>query len=452
MSYFKGFGSASNSNGQFWYGDYGFLYKKNNGVGGRKNPKYGLLCNKSTYLYNKYKPGTGGVGASSVATRRAKNRMATVCGDNQCGNFYTYLGKYDKYLYNPNGYFVYPRPVVTTSTTTPTPTPTPTPTYTLTSININGENQTIVCADGTILQSSDYGNNWTPTTIPNTVLFPNIMSKNTTGNIYQTVVNNNFLVVSNITYIYKNHSWVASTIQPTFTNTNNTNNIISISSSYDGKYQTITIGDTPTNVTTNISFDYGETWTPSNVQLPYTLSLSTNSSGQYQISAGAFDPTISFVNLSSDYGNNWTPLTLPLVNSPNDNTSISACISGDNSVLLVGDYYGYISYSYDLGANWNQSTLNPNPSIENIPIGLIKSSSDGNKLVAINKLFLSPVNGYLYISNDKGVTWNAPSGINPNYWFSVDVSSSGQVITAITLTNYYYESTDGGITWTSKQF
>ena len=91
MSHTKGFGTGSNSNGQFWYGDNGFLYKKNTGSGARKNPSYGLICNQPTFLYNKYKPGTGGVGASSVANRRAKNRYATVC-NNGCGNFYNYLG------------------------------------------------------------------------------------------------------------------------------------------------------------------------------------------------------------------------------------------------------------------------------------------------------------------------------------------------------------------------
>ena len=119
-SYFKGFGNGSNSNGQYWVGPYGFLYKKNGGGGGRKNPMYGLLCNKPTYLYNKYKPGTGGVGASNISNRRAKNRLATVCSvpsfngnppvSGQCGQFYTYLGRYDKYTGNPNGYFPFPLP------------------------------------------------------------------------------------------------------------------------------------------------------------------------------------------------------------------------------------------------------------------------------------------------------------------------------------------------------
>jgi len=75
------------SNGSFWYGRStgfpGFLYKKNTGVGGRRSTKMtpggNITCNSATYLYNKYKPGAGGIGASSISNRRAKNRLATVC-------------------------------------------------------------------------------------------------------------------------------------------------------------------------------------------------------------------------------------------------------------------------------------------------------------------------------------------------------------------------------------
>jgi hypothetical protein len=61
-------------------------------------------------LYNKYKPGLGGVGASSIANRRAKNRMASVCNqpDSKCGQFYTYLGRYNRWTENQNGYFPFP--------------------------------------------------------------------------------------------------------------------------------------------------------------------------------------------------------------------------------------------------------------------------------------------------------------------------------------------------------
>ena len=118
-----GFGSGSNSNGQFWYGSTtnfpGFLYKKNVGVGGRRSTKFtaggnittNCTCGEPTYLYNKYKPGSSGIGASSTSNRRAKNRLATVCNKNDnynnCGSFYQYLGRYDNYTGNPNGYFNY---------------------------------------------------------------------------------------------------------------------------------------------------------------------------------------------------------------------------------------------------------------------------------------------------------------------------------------------------------
>ena len=118
MSNWNGFGSGSNSNGQFWYGNTtnfpGFLYKKNLGVGGRRSTKFNpggnITCNSATYLYNKFKPGTGGVGASNISNRRAKNRVATVCQDKACGKFYTYLGRYSNYANNSNGYFPYPPP------------------------------------------------------------------------------------------------------------------------------------------------------------------------------------------------------------------------------------------------------------------------------------------------------------------------------------------------------
>ena len=113
------FGNGSNSNGNFWYGgsiDFpGFLYKKNVGVGARRStlmaPGGNLNCNNPTYLYNKFKPGLGGIGASSTSNRRAKNRLATVCGgpNGKCFPCYTTLGQYSNYTHNPNGFIPCPR-------------------------------------------------------------------------------------------------------------------------------------------------------------------------------------------------------------------------------------------------------------------------------------------------------------------------------------------------------
>jgi hypothetical protein len=95
------FRTGSNSYGQFWFGGSsfpGFLYKKNLGVGGRRSTKFTpggtTTCNQPGELWNKYTPGAG-VGASSVATRRAKMIHATSCnqGQHQCGRFFTQLGQ-----------------------------------------------------------------------------------------------------------------------------------------------------------------------------------------------------------------------------------------------------------------------------------------------------------------------------------------------------------------------
>jgi hypothetical protein len=101
------------SNGNFWYGKTtnfpGFLYKKNLGVGGRRSTKMGAggntTCNTSQYLYNKFKPGGGGVGASSISNRRAKIRQATICtGENKCFPCYMTLGQYNNAT-NINGFY-----------------------------------------------------------------------------------------------------------------------------------------------------------------------------------------------------------------------------------------------------------------------------------------------------------------------------------------------------------
>jgi hypothetical protein len=105
------------SNGQFWFGGStfpGFMFKKNNGVAGRRstkmNPGGNITCNGPVYLYNKYTPGASGVGASSTSNRRAKNRLATVCrsGDGSntknCFPCQPTLGQYSNYTHNPNGF------------------------------------------------------------------------------------------------------------------------------------------------------------------------------------------------------------------------------------------------------------------------------------------------------------------------------------------------------------
>jgi len=97
---FKSYGTGSNSYGQFWFGGNtfpGFYYKKNVGVGARRSTQMvaggNTITNQPNEFWNKYTPGSG-VGASSVATRRAKMIHATSCSNGQqCGKFYVELGQ-----------------------------------------------------------------------------------------------------------------------------------------------------------------------------------------------------------------------------------------------------------------------------------------------------------------------------------------------------------------------
>lgn len=96
-------GGGSNSYGSLWYGKTtqfpGFLYKKNIGGGARRSTRMGAGGNsvsnasQSTF-YNQYRPGMGGIGANSIATRRAKMNRATICDANgNCFPCYSTLGQ-----------------------------------------------------------------------------------------------------------------------------------------------------------------------------------------------------------------------------------------------------------------------------------------------------------------------------------------------------------------------
>jgi hypothetical protein len=74
---------ASNSYGQFWYGGStfpGFLYKKSNCGGQRRSTRLiPGVGNQPGSIWNTYTPGSG-VGATSIANRRAKRfRASTIC-------------------------------------------------------------------------------------------------------------------------------------------------------------------------------------------------------------------------------------------------------------------------------------------------------------------------------------------------------------------------------------
>jgi len=76
-------------------GKEGFLYKKNNAIGARRNFSIGAICNQPTDINNKYVSGSGVSGAVSstnYAIRRKMIRNASKCSQNNCSLNYYYLG------------------------------------------------------------------------------------------------------------------------------------------------------------------------------------------------------------------------------------------------------------------------------------------------------------------------------------------------------------------------
>ena len=164
-------------------------------------------------------------------------------------------------------------------------------------------------------------------------------------------------------------------------------------------------------------------------------------------------PPYSYIYYSSNYGNNW--INIPTIYKYT--YYCSNCVSGDNSVWVLGDYNGNIYYSYNSGETWNISNIIEH---DRQPIGVIKSSYDGNIMVAISNYYhdivIKPF-GYLYISYDKGKTWFSSSFLGRTFWISVDISYSGNTIAALSTdekgeVKFYNKSFDGGKTWTITDF
>lgn len=69
------------------------------------------------------------------------------------------------------------------------------------------------------------------------------------------------------------------------------------------------------------------------------------------------------------------------------------------------------------------------------------SSSDGAKLAAAS------YNGYIYASNDTGVTWVPLTNAGLRNWSSIASSANGTKLVAGEYSGYIYTSNDGGLTW-----
>jgi hypothetical protein len=304
----------------------------------------------------------------------------------------------------------------------------------------DGSVQTIVCLDGTVLTSYDFGRTWsTNNTLYGNTLYYVKMSYN--GEYKVAVGSDNKL------YIFKNYRWSQNVDAPSITN-------IDISES--GQYQLATSGGNVIRST-----DYGINWAPSTDLIEYSICPSVSANGQRQVVATSPEGGYGMIYISNDYGNVWNP-----TNIVSDQYGwIGVNISGDGSIITAGSLEGVIQYSNDSGVTWNTATIEA-PGFTSSYCGLLRSSYDGQHQVACagivlyNSSFpLDPSRGYLFLSSNYGATWQKASIAAPYdniFWLSASISKSGKVITAIGVMGtiyidqpsfHYFRSLDYGVSF-----
>ena len=297
----------------------------------------------------------------------------------------------------------------------------------------DGSVQTIVCLDGTVLTSYDFGRTWST----NNTLYGNtlLLVKMSYNGEYKVAVGSD-----NKLYIFKNYSWSQNVDAPSITN-------IDISES--GQYQLATTSGG--NVVR--STDYGINWVPSTDLIEYSFCPSVTANGQRQVVATSPEAGYGMIYISNNYGDIWNPTNIV----SEQYAWISVNISGDGSIITAGAFEGVIQYSTDSGVTWNNSTIEA----PGLPYcSLLRSSYDGQHQVACAGIFFfgPPILGYLFLSSNYGATWQKASIAAPDdnmFWLSAAISKSGKVITAIGVLGiidsvpsfHYFRSLDYGVSF-----
>jgi hypothetical protein len=391
--------AKGSSNGQFWYGGNtfpGFLYKKVGGGGVRRstlfNPGGNVVCNSPTYIYNKYNPGQGGIGASTTSNRRAKNRYATVCTTG-CFPCYMQLGLYTINT-NPNGYYPCPSPNPIKCSLkdwqlTDLGSDTNSYNWERVAMSYDGRIRTAVIRGGNIYNSFDYGNTWKPSP-------------------------QNF-----------NLNW------------------FSITMSKDGKYQTAA----PQGGFLYNSYDYGNTWLQ-NQSAPsaWWISVCMSENGQHQtaIINGYYTSELNgFIYTSNDYGVNWNIqfnenncwIYVAMSNDGKYQTAVSFLIDG---IYDSADVMGYVFQSNDYGVTWNKNNNLPKSYYTCVSL----SQSGRNQIIGVNNCNYAPATtGPLLISYDYGLTFNNANCPLDN-WIDISMQNNSAIILA---SGYQQTNSDGSI-------
>lgn len=162
-----------------------------------------------------------------------------------------------------------------------------------------------------------------------------------------------------------------------------------------------------------------------------------SSTGQYILTV---DNNAGSVYLSVGYGASYSWGAIPSSILPTSAWS-GVAMSSTSQYMAVSVIGGSLYLSSNSGQSWSIVSSIPTGSWKNISM-----SSNGQYMIIGNNSA-----GYIYISNDFGITWTVPTGTPINSsWPDVTISSSGQYMTASNnTTGYIYYSSNYGIEWTA---
>jgi hypothetical protein len=141
------------------------------------------------------------------------------------------------------------------------------------------------------------------------------------------------------------------------------------------------------------------------------------------------------VYFSDNSGDTWTPVNLPEGNW----TRITS--SADGTRLAIVDYAvnGYLYTSNDSGMTWTQRINSGDPSTQ---WQSLASSADGKVILAGTNLV-----GKMRISRDYGSTWSVINALGSGDWHDADISADGSKMITGEASGILYTSNDGGMTW-----
>jgi hypothetical protein len=134
------------------------------------------------------------------------------------------------------------------------------------------------------------------------------------------------------------------------------------------------------------------------------------------------------LHITTNSGNSWTRKTVPMTDCFDMNTSY------DFSVLIADDLSGNVITSTDSGVNWKTQTTLGSKNWRGSCV-----SGDGNVLSVCES------SGYIWISNNKGGTWNQRA--ESASWRYTQSSYDGKIIISGRNNGKIWRSTDSGVNW-----